>query len=84
MKDYAMYLSLKKPFFEGFDFNKLNDFQLEPPFKPVKNDLSKYLKNTEPYESIFRDEKEANSPKKKKTKDEEDNSDYNPKWIEIF
>ena len=74
----------QKSFFEGFDFNKLNDFQLEPPFKPIKNDLSKFLKNFEPYESIFKDEKETNSIPKKKKKDEEEYSDYDPNWIEAF
>ena len=75
----------QKPFFEGFDFNKLNDFQLDPPFKPEKKDLSKFLKTTEPYESIFKDEKETTtSPKKKKNKDEDENSDYDPNWVEVF
>ena len=76
----------QKPFFEGFNFNKLNDFQLDPPFKPTKTDLSRFLKKTEPYENILKDEKESTiSPKKKKNKDEEDeNSDYDPNWIEVF
>ena len=75
----------QKPFFEGFDFNKLNDFQLDPPFKPtINNDKTKFLKSTEPYESIFKDEKETTSPKKKKNKDEDENSDYDPNWIEVF
>ena len=74
-----------KPFFEGFNFNKLNDFQLEPPFKPNKNDLSRFLKKTEPYENIFKDEKESTiSPKRKKNKEEDENSDYDPNWIEVF
>ena len=73
----------QKSFFEGFDFNKLNDFQLEPPFKPIKNDLSKFLKNTEPYENIFKDEKDINLSKRKK-KDEEEYSDYDPNWVEVF
>ena len=75
----------QKPFFEGFDFNKLNDFQLDPPYKPtINNDKTKFLKSTEPYESIFKDEKETTSPKKKKNKDEDENSDYDPNWIEVF
>ena len=76
----------QKPFFEGFEFNKLNDFQLEPPFKPTKNDLYKFLKKLEPYENIFKDEKESviSPSKKKKNKDEDDNSDYDPNWIEVF
>ena len=74
----------QKPFFDGFEFNKLNDFQLEPPFKPVKNDLSKYLKNLEPYENIFKNEKESIGPKKKKNKEEDEYSDYDPNWVEVF
>ena len=76
----------QKPFFEGFEFNKLNDFQLEPPYKPNKNDLTKFLKNLEPYENIFKDEKESciNSAKKKKKKDDDENSDYDPNWVEVF
>ena len=74
----------QKSFFEGFDFNKLNDFQLEPPFKPIKNDLSKFLNNTEPYESIFKDEKETNESPKRKKKDEEEYSDYDPNWVDVF
>jgi cGMP-dependent protein kinase len=75
----------QKAFFEGFEFNKLNDFQLEPPFKPVKNDMSKFLKNLEPYENIFKDEKEnISSAKKKKNKEEDEYSDYDPNWVEVF
>ena len=74
----------QKSFFEGFDFNKLNDFQLEPPFKPIKNDLSKFLKNTEPYENIFKDEKDTNLSPKRRKKDEEEYSDYDPNWVEVF
>ena len=75
----------QKPFFDGFEFNKLNDFQLEPPFKPVKNDMSKFLKTMEPYENIFKDEKESViNNKKKKTKNDDENSDYDPNWIEAF
>ena len=75
----------QKPFFENFDFNKLNDFQLEPPYRPPKSDMNKFLRNTEPYESIFKDEKESINPnKKKKNKNEDENSDYDPNWVEVF
>ena len=75
------------PFFEKFEFNKLNDFQLEPPFKPDKKDMSSYFKENKTYESIFKEEKDnyINSPsKKKRTKEEDDDSDYDPNWIEVF
>ena len=76
----------QKPFFEGFEFNKLNDFQLEPPYKPVKNDLTKFFKETTPYEKILKEEKESVVPshKKKKKVEEDENSDYDPNWIEVF
>ena len=76
----------QKPFFEGFEFNKLNDFQLEPPYKPTKNDLSKFFKETTPYEKILKEEKESVVPshKKKKKVEEDENSDYDPNWIEVF
>ena len=74
----------QKPFFDKFDFNKLNDFQLEPPTKPDKKDTSKYFQEKKPYESILRNEKDVYSPKKKKNKDTDDDSDYDPNWIENF
>ena len=77
----------QKAFFEKFEFNKLNDFQLEPPYKPDKKDMSKYFQETKTYESIFNNEKESNinSPsKRKKNKEEDDDSDYDPNWIEVF
>ena len=77
----------QNPFFEKFEFNKLNDFQLEPPFKPDKKDMSSYFKENKTYESIFKEEKDnyINSPsKKKRTKEEDDDSDYDPNWIEVF
>jgi cGMP-dependent protein kinase len=76
----------EKPFFEGFDFNKLNDFQLEPPYKPDKKDMSKCFKETKTYESILKEEKETNirSNKKKKKTEDDENSDYDPNWIDVF
>jgi cGMP-dependent protein kinase len=76
----------QKSFFEKFEFNKLNDFQLDPPYKPEKKDMSKYFQETKTYESIFKDEKDISySPsKKKKNKEEDDDSDYDPNWVEVF
>ena len=76
----------QKSFFEKFEFNKLNDFQLEPPYKPEKKDMSKYFQETKTYESIFKDEKDISySPsRKKKNKEEDDDSDYDPNWVEVF
>ena len=75
----------QKPFFENFDFSKLNDFQLEPPYKPEKKDLSKFLtEKKEPYESIFKNEKDTYSPKRKKASVGDEDSDYDPNWVEVF
>jgi cGMP-dependent protein kinase len=76
----------EKAFFEGFDFNKLNDFQLEPPYKPIKKDMSKCFKETKAYESILKEEKDTNvrSNKKKKKTEDDENSDYDPNWIDVF
>ena len=41
----------KKPFFEGFDFDKLVDLRLKPPYKPTKHNFDRYLKENNPYES---------------------------------
>ena len=83
----------QKPFFENFEFNKLNDFQLEPPFKPEKKDMKKYFQENNPYESILKEEKESrilSTNKKRLNKydeyeDEEgEDSDYDPNWVEVF
>ena len=79
----------KLEFFQGFDFDKLNDFQLEPPFIPDKKDMSKFLtEKKQLYESTFKEEKEYGfyTPKKrrKETEDNYDDSDYEPNWVEAF
>ena len=76
----------QKPFFQDFDFSKLNDFQLKPPYKPEKKDMSKFLtEKKEPYENIFKNEKENScSPKKKQNFDDDDDDDYDPNWVEVF
>ena len=79
----------KNEFFKGFDFDKLNDFQLDPPFKPDKKDLSCYLKDTKQlYESTFKEEKDYNlfsqKKNKKETEDNYDDSEYEPNWVEAF
>jgi cGMP-dependent protein kinase len=72
----------KKPFFERFEFDKLNDFKLKAPFKPSKQNFERYLKEKNPYENYV---KEDNSPSnKKKAKDEEIPKDYDPNWADEF
>ena len=79
----------KMEFFKGFDFNKLNDFQLEPPYKPVKEDISKYFQyKSELYEKKYGDDKECIlcTPKNNRNQldDNYEDSDYEPNWIEAF
>ena len=71
----------KKPFFEGFEFDKLNDFKLKAPFKPSKQNFERYLKEKNPYENYV---KEDNSPVSKKKKDEDIPKDYDPNWADEF
>ena len=72
----------KKPFFERFEFDKLNDFKLKAPFKPSKQNFERYLKEKNPYENYV---KEDYSPSnKKKAKDEEIPKDYDPNWADEF
>ena len=72
----------KKPFFEGFEFDKLNDFKLKAPYKPNKQNFEKYLNENNPYENYV---KEDNTPIKKKGKDNEEiPSDYEPNWADEF
>ena len=79
----------KMEFFRDFDFDKLNDFQLEPPYKPEK-----YLKVKNPlentkllYENKFIDQKNGgiSTPKRSRHVEENyDDSDYEPNWVEAF
>ena len=72
----------KKPFFEGFEFDKLNDFKLKPPHKPFKQNFLKYLNENHPYESLVQEDN-ANIGKKK-GKDNDIPSDYDPNWADEF
>ena len=72
----------KKSFFEGFDFNQLNDFKLKVPYKPKKQSYEKYLKDTNPYENYV---KEDNTKVKRKRKDNREILfDYKPNWADEF
>ena len=71
----------KKAFFEGFEFDKLNDFKLKPPHKPSKQNFSKYLNEEHPYEQMVQ---EDNTPGKKKGKDNDISEDYDPNWADEF
>ncbi len=60
-----------KQFFSDFDFEKLKDFKLNPPYLPKTSDLSHYLKETNPYEDMVSHDNYVGSSKK-------DNDDYIP------
>jgi cGMP-dependent protein kinase len=71
-----------KPFFSDFDFEKLKDFKLNPPYLPHTTDLSEYLKETNPYEDMVSEDNYVGNSKK-------DNDDYIPagynrNWADEF
>ena len=74
----------KKPFFEGFEFDKLIDLRLKPPFKPATKSFDKYLKENNPYENFVKEDNTI----KKKGKDNSNNNDippdYEPNWADEF
>ena len=73
----------KKPFFEGFEFDKLNDFRLKAPYKPNKQNFEKYLKENNPYENYVKEDNTVLSKKKGKD-NEEIPSEYEPNWADEF
>ena len=72
----------KKTFFEGFDFDKLNDFKLKAPYKPIKTNYSKYLNENRPYENMVQEDSICVG--KKKDKDNDIPQDYDPNWADEF
>ena len=72
----------KKAFFEGFEFDRLNDFKLKPPHKPYKQNFAKYLNETQPYENMVQEDNTYVG--KKKGKDLDIPSDYDPNWADEF
>ena len=72
----------KKIFFEGFEFDKLNDFRLKPPYKPNQQNYEKYLKENNPYENLVKEDN-SNVGKKKK-QDNDIPPDYEPNWADEF
>ena len=71
----------KMEFFEGFEFDKLIEFRLKPPFKPNVENFNKYLKIENPYEKFI---KEDNIDKKKENEDNYIPRDYDPNWADVF
>ena len=71
-------------FFENFDFDKLNDFCIEPPFKPITTDMNMYLSNECPYINYVSHESTSNTSTPKKGKKEHIPSHYNKNWADEF
>ena len=72
-------------FFENFDFDKLNDFCIKPPYIPITGDMNKYLSVECPYENIVSHEQQNHpTPINKKGKKEHIPSDYDKNWANEF
>ena len=73
----------KKTFFNGFEFDKLIDLRLKPPYKPSMKSFDRYLKEDNPFINFV---KEDNSIKKggKDIKDNYIPPDYDPNWADEF
>ena len=69
-----------KEFFNEFDWTKLNDFKLIPPYVPTQNDLSVHLSTDNPFENYVKEDKGHYKNKNK----EAYNEGYNKKWAEEF
>lgn len=71
----------KKPFFDDFDWDRLNDFKLIPPYVPPHKDLSEHLNIENPYENYV---SEDNNHYTKKDRNESYPPGYDRKWAEEF
>ena len=71
-----------RSFFEGFDFEKLKDFKIEPPFLPHNNDLSEYLTQENPYSNMVNVDNFVSNDKK--DKDDYIPPGYDRHWADEF
>ena len=74
----------KKPFFEGFQFDKLIDLRLKPPFKPTTKSFDKYLKESNPYSKMVKEDFTINKKSKEYINNNEIPPDYEPNWADEF
>ena len=74
----------KKPFFEGFQFDKLIDLRLKPPFKPTTKSFDKYLKESNPYSNMVKEDFTINKKSKEYINNNEIPPDYEPNWADEF
>ena len=70
----------QRPFFADFDFDKLNDFKLTPPYIPQTSDLTQYLSQ----ENLYEDMVSTDHTITKKKEKEEFPPDYNRNWADEF
>ena len=74
----------KKPFFEGFHFDKLIDLRLKPPFKPSTKSFDKYLKENNPYSNMVKEDNTINKKIKENNNNNDIPPDYEPNWADEF
>ena len=74
----------KKPFFEGFHFDKLIDLRLKPPFKPSTKSFDKYLKENNPYSNMVKEDNTINKNIKENNNNNDIPPDYEPNWADEF
>ena len=70
----------ERPFFLDFDFDKLNDFKLTPPFIPQTSDLTQYLSQ----ENFYEDMVSTDHTITKKNYKEDFPPDYDRNWADEF
>lgn len=71
-----------KPFFDDFEWDKLIEFQMKPPFIPVTTDMCDHLKDSNLYELMVSEDNYVSSKK-----DKDDNHipiGYDRNWAEEF
>ena len=69
-------------FFSDFDFEKLKDFKLKPPYLPSISDLSAYLNESNPYEDMVSQDNYVGNGKK--DKDDYIPPGYDRHWADEF
>ena len=76
----------KKNFFDKFDFGKLIDLRLKPPFKPAVKSFDKFLKIENPFINFVKEDNIAknNGKDNKQNKDNYIPPDYDPDWADEF
>ena len=69
-----------------FDFGKLIDLRLKPPFKPAVKSFDKFLKIENPFINFVKEDNIAknNGKDNKQNKDNYIPPDYDPDWVDEF